>query len=315
MYRKKIDSISDKKINKKFTWEMFYNCNYNCSYCFQEHCNLNVIDINKLKETSLKIKEFIIKNKINNLTLMGGEISILKLKDLLFILNVFRKLDIDIEFFSNFSAKNSYYLNVINFLKNETIVFFFSFHYEKVSEKEFFEKLEDLLKKIPKNRNVEIFISVVLDDYMFERYETLYTYFEVLKKTYGDLINLRITERLFSKDKKTFKSYDFFKFLTKYPEAVMFFDNYQKKVITFKNGESIYEREPKGFKTCGYKCLTAHFRLGPENTLTTVCCYNIIAQDFLKYNIDMGYPEYFVCKQKKCFGAYRKIVLEDKQND
>ena len=286
MYRKKIASISDKKINKKFTWEMFYNCNYNCSYCFQEHCNLNVIDINKLKETSLKIKEFIIKNKINNLTLMGGEISILKLKDLLFILNVFRKLDIDIEFFSNFSAKNSYYLNVINFLKNETIVFFFSFHYEKVSEKEFFEKLEDLLKKIPKNRNVEIFISVVLDDYMFERYETLYTYFEVLKKTYGDLINLRITERLFSKDKKT-----------------------------FKNGESIYEREPKGFKTCGYKCLTAHFRLGPENTLTTVCCYNIIAQDFLKYNIDMGYPEYFVCKQKKCFGAYRKIVLEDKQND
>ena len=66
------------------------------------------------------------------------------------------------------------------------------------------------LKKIPKNRNVEIFISVVLDDYMFERYETLYTYFEVLKKTYGDLINLRITERLFSKDKKTFKSYEIF---------------------------------------------------------------------------------------------------------
>ena len=105
MYSKKIASISDKKINKKFTWEMFYNCNYNCSYCFQEHCNLNVIDINKLKETSLKIKEFIIKNKINNLTLMGGEISILKLKDLLFILNVFRKLNIDIEFFSKLQNK------------------------------------------------------------------------------------------------------------------------------------------------------------------------------------------------------------------
>ena len=308
MYRKKIISISDKKINKKFTWEMFYNCNYNCSYCFQEHYNLKNIDISLLKETSLKIKDFILKNEIKSLTFMGGEISILNLKDLLFVLNPFRKLDINIEFFTNFSADNSYYLNIINFLNNENIIFFLSFHYEKISKNNFFKKIEDFLKKISNKRNIKIFINVVLDNYMFENYDAFYTCFEALKKTYGSLINLRITERLFSKNKKTFKRYNFFKFLSKYPKSIIYFDNYRKKIITFKNGKRVYKREPKNFKTCGYKCLTAHFRLGPENILTTVCCNNIIVQDFLKYN-NINYPNFFICKQKKCFGAYRKLFI------
>jgi len=308
MYRKKIISISDKRINKKFTWEMFYNCNYNCSYCFQEHHNLKNIDISRLKETSLKIKDFILKNEIKSLTFMGGEISILNLKDLLFVLNPFRNLDINIEFFTNFSADNNYYLNIINFLNNKNIVFFLSFHYEKISENIFFKKVEDFLKKISNKCNVKIFINVVLDNYMFENYDAFYAYFEALKKTYGSLINLRITEKLFSKNKKTFKRYNFFKFLSKYPKSIIYFDNYRKKIITFKNGKKVYKREPKNFKTCGYKCLTAHFRLDPENILTTVCCNNIIVQDFLKYN-NINYPNFFICKQKKCFGAYRKLFI------
>ena len=129
-------------------WEMFYNCNYNCSYCYEKQLkdyDLKKININSLKKTAQKIKEFMKYNNICKIGILGGEVFILKKEDFIEILNILNTEELkEIEIVTNLSKPIEYYIDVINIFKNKKIILTCSFHYEQTDIHTFLSKIFNL---------------------------------------------------------------------------------------------------------------------------------------------------------------------------
>ena len=282
-----------KETRRKLVWEMFYNCNNNCSYCFQRERKDNKIpiDVNKLKETSLKIKNFIIKNKIDIISLAGGEVSILKNEDLKQIINNFVDIDnLEICIITNFSRSVEYYSFLIkDFAKK--INFSLSYHEKNINC--FFDKVENFIKCSP---NADVSINYVMEN----RLETkkFFYFFSRLKKKYKTLkLHLIIKmQPLYNKEKSNFYGFDqnkekIFKLLN--DKNISECIGWQSKLeIEYANSrkQKLIERDLlkdgeeyliKG--TTGFECSIVEFVIEPDGGVYPACydkmIFNILKED------------------------------------
>ena len=145
-----------------------YNCNYNCSYCFQRNTrkiveieNVNIIN-KKLLKTALKVVKLFNDEQLsklynNTVQIIGGEPTLYDLNNIVKILLTSKNIK-NIRLFSNMSAPAIVYKKIINICKinNSKLVLSCSFHPEKVSLKEFSDKIkqiyinDDNIKIVPK---------------------------------------------------------------------------------------------------------------------------------------------------------------------
>lgn len=300
-----------KETKRKLVWEMFYNCNGNCSYCFQRERRDNKIpiDVNKLKEASLKIKEFIIKNKIDRISLAGGEISILKNEDLKQIINSFVDIDnLEICIITNFFRSVEYYSNLI---KGFTKKINFSLSYHVKDMKGFFDKVENFIKCSP---NADVSINYVMES----RLETkkFFYFFNKLKKKYEalDLHLIIKMQPLYNKEKSNFYGFDqdkekIFKLLN---------DKNINKYIGWKNKleieytdfrkQNLRERELLKYGkeylikgTTGFECSIVEFMIEPDGGVYPAC-YDKMIFNILKEDIPLFKNGIFInkCNTDRC---------------
>ena len=282
-----------KETRRKLVWEMFYNCNYNCSYCFQRERKDNKIpiDVNKLKETSLKIKNFIIKNKIDIISLAGGEVSILKNEDLKQIINNFVDIDnLEICIITNFSRSVEYYFDLIKDF-NKKISFSLSYHEKDI--KSFFDKVENFIKRSP---NADVSINYVMENCLETK--KFFYFFSLLKKKYEALeLHLIIKmQPLYNEEKSNFFGFDrnkekIFKLLNdkninkyigwKNKLEIEYANSRKQKLIErdlLKDGE---EYLIKG--TTGFECSIVEFMIEPDGGVYPACydkmIFNILKED------------------------------------
>lgn len=145
-----------------------YNCNYNCSYCFQRNTrkiseieNISIIN-KKLLKTAFKVVKLFNDEQFsklynNTIQIIGGEPTLYDLNNVFKILLTSKNIK-NIRIFSNMSAPAIVYKKIINICKanNSKLELSCSFHPEKVSLKEFSDKIKQIyindnnVKIIPK---------------------------------------------------------------------------------------------------------------------------------------------------------------------
>lgn len=140
-------------------WQVFFDCNYNCSYCKQRVMARNYETKKERYERLLKQAPQI-KSLIDNLepeydkvtlSLIGGEISLLSVEE---IKNIFVNLLTDrvskVSIISNLSASADWYTNIFYYLKQRNVALFLiaSFHEEYADISTFFNKAEQINKVI-----------------------------------------------------------------------------------------------------------------------------------------------------------------------
>jgi len=156
--------------------ELFYTCNYNCSYCFQKTDKSDKSEINykhlymflekKFIPEFLKIKQD--QDYFLELNILGGEPS---LKSIKFYKKFFKKIseifknhfkEIKIVFVTNFSKSNQYYKDIFTLCQenNLNLLIVATIHEEFMSLQEGFKKAKELLKLIPKKFfDIQVFKS------------------------------------------------------------------------------------------------------------------------------------------------------------
>jgi len=148
-----------------------YNCNYNCSYCFQRNIrkmaeveNDNVVN-KKLLKTALKVVKLFNDEQFsklynNTIQIIGGEPTLYDLNNIVKILLTSKNIK-NIRLFSNMSASAIIYKKIINICKanNSKLNLSCSFHPEKVSLKEFSDKIKQIYIK---DDNVKIIPKLVV---------------------------------------------------------------------------------------------------------------------------------------------------------
>lgn len=145
-----VNSNSSKKI---FWWSLFYKCNENCPDCVQRELpENNITTFDNLVKIACKVRDYINYYNYDKIYIMGGELSILENSKLIIILRILASTNKKIKIFSNFTADNNYYKNLII---NDNIIFEFSYHSGLFTVDEYCKKLFDFLKYI-KNNNIKI---------------------------------------------------------------------------------------------------------------------------------------------------------------
>lgn len=172
-----------------------FNCNYKCSYCFQNKIRSNIVlenidEINKkLLDASYFIKEKILINEElmngykNTIQIIGGEPTIYSnIEECIKILCEGKYLK-NIRFFSNMSAKIERYLNILEICEKnkKNLDFSCSFHKEFISLNEY-KKIIFYLNKYSKKCKSKIKIIPKLVVTNKETIPYLNEYIETFKK-------------------------------------------------------------------------------------------------------------------------------------
>ena len=141
--------INNYKNEKFIKWIVNDNCNYNCSYCFEKDFHKKDINIDSIIKTAYKVKEFIDKNNLTSIILLGGELFLLDEEVIFEILNILKNKNLNLYIITNFSKENFIYKKVYDFAKENfnKVEYKFSFHDEYITIKDFFNKVEDFLNE------------------------------------------------------------------------------------------------------------------------------------------------------------------------
>lgn len=143
--------IVNKPSNKIFWWALFYNCNKKCNGCVQKELPpINNSSIEYYIKLASKVRDYVKFYNYDKIYIMGGELTILKKFELIAILRILSEANKKIKIFSNFTADNKYYEDLII---NENIRFEFSYHNEIFTIDKYCNKLFSFLKNI-KNPNI-----------------------------------------------------------------------------------------------------------------------------------------------------------------
>lgn len=148
---------------------MFYNCNYNCSYCIEGgHKNeFSKIDVNYLIETAKTINRLAEYNKIPlQIECQGGELTMI---DIFPILDELKSAYIKkISLRSNMSADAEYYIKLLNRYQN--LVLLASLHSSQVDELEFINKINKIYDN---SSNKDIIVRTITNAENVAHYESL----------------------------------------------------------------------------------------------------------------------------------------------
>lgn len=250
-------------------WQSFTACNYNCSFCCQN--KKNSFDFRRVILDASLIKERIIE-KINDqilISVSGGELSILKIEDLIKVLEKLKSEKIKyIYITSNFSNTSEYYNKINDWCKKNNIDFLLeiSFHEKMVSEEIFFCKIKQLEFK-----PIAIQTVVTEENYLFmQELKSRHSEITFEPNIYDDI----------SKIKFDFKSQEKFRYNQR-KENIFFQKKCLQNQISIKENGDIYNNNCKLLK---YGNLHDKFYLPPKN-------------------------KYFICTKKACNNSHLQEII------
>lgn len=150
-----------------FSWHLYDNCNYNCSYCIQHKVFIHETKSERYERLLKQAPQ--IKSLIDNLepeydqvdiTLIGGEITLLSLNEIKNIIsNLITDRIYNISIVSNLSASTEWYIGLADFLSKHNVKLSLtaSYHNEMTKIDTFFNKAEivyNAAKEVNKNNAV-----------------------------------------------------------------------------------------------------------------------------------------------------------------
>lgn len=245
------------------TWVMFTACNANCENCFQKNMrDEGVDDLNhqNLLTKAEKIKDLMILKKLNFIEIYGGEYTLLPNKIILEILEILFKVpNITVKLYSNYTADNNYYINMLNLKidKEQNLTLVLSYHNNIFKIKEYINKIKTLYYFVKSKKNSNILLMTEIVNY-----------------------------KALNKDNISFIK-EFYKQHFEENYLKLFIENYE---MFYKNKKGYYKSEyySNRFETC-YRC---SIRKGGfyvfKNVITIGCSFlkNIVTKDFLNEDIE-----------------------------
>ena len=287
--------IKNYKNERFIKWIVNNNCNYNCSYCFEKDFHKKNIDIYSVTKTAYKINDFVNKNNLTSIILLGGELFLLNKKIIFEILDILKNKKLNLYIITNFSKENSVYKKIYDFAKENfnKVEYKFSFHDEYISIKDFFDKVEDFLRE-SKNAKVKLQFTLTVST---EKYlqEFLNNVKELKLKEYDISEHIEKAYSFKDKERKIISFSD-----TKVKLSKIF--NIDKKEIS---AEELFKFGP--LDNYGAKCYQPFFHL--ENNILYSHCYGrIITKDFLNYNAEKINFN-FICNRHSCL-IYKTSIIQ-----
>lgn len=145
-----------------YQWEMTKYCNYNCSYCYQKETHEKEFpNIENLKNCAIDIADMLKRhktNKLKQLSLIGGEVSVLPLDEI--IKPIISQIDI-LNIVSNGSGNLEKVIKLV-LDSNKKIIIVLSFHEEFTTIEKFISKANILKEKFGNNKNFSINVILVV---------------------------------------------------------------------------------------------------------------------------------------------------------
>jgi len=287
--------IKNYKNERFIKWIVNNNCNYNCSYCFEKDFHKKNIDIYSVTKTAYKINDFVNKNNLTSIILLGGELFLLNKKIIFEILDILKNKKLNLYIITNFSKENSVYKKVYDFAKENfnKVEYKFSFHDEYISIENFFNKVENFLSE---NKGAKVKLQFTLT-VSTEKYlqEFLNNVKELKSKEYDISEHIEKAYSFKDKERKIISFSD-----TKVKLSKIF--NVDKKEIS---AEELFKFGP--LDNYGAKCYQPFFHL--ENNILYSHCYGrIITKDFLNYNAEKINFN-FICNRHSCL-IYKTSIIQ-----
>lgn len=290
--------INNYKNERFIKWIVNDNCNYNCSYCFEKDFHKKDINIDSIIKTAYKVKEFIDKNNLTSIILLGGELFLLDEEVIFKILNILKNKKLNLYIITNFFKENSVYKKIYNFAKENfnKVEYKFSFHDEYITIKDFFNKVEDFLNE-NKSAKVKLQFTLLIrtEKYLQDFLNNINTL-----KSKGYDVSEHIEKAYFFVDDR--KEISFSNTKTKLPKT---FDINRKKILA----EELFKNGP--LDNYGANCYQPFFHL--ENNILYSHCYGrVITNDFLNYESEM-INNNFVCNRHSCLIYKTSIITLQKK--
>lgn len=290
--------INNYKNERFIKWIVNDNCNYNCGYCFEKDFHKKDINIDSIIKTAYKVKEFIDKNNLTSIILLGGELFLLDEEIIFKILNILKNKKLNLYIITNFSKENSFYKKVYDFAKENfnKVEYKFSFHDEYITIKDFFNKVEDFLNE-SKSAKVKLQFTLLIrtEKYLQDFLNNVNT----LKLKRYDVSEHIEKAYFFENDRKEIS---FSNTKTKIPKA---FDVNRKKILA----EELFKNGP--LDNFGANCYQPFFHL--ENNILYSHCYGrVITNNFLNY-IPEIIDNNFICNRHSCLIYKTSIITLQKK--
>lgn len=301
---------------KVLTWQLFSNCNYNCSYCFEHKSDMLKYNLEELKAFSKKLYEFHKFYNLEWLDIFGGEVTLLKSKDLVSLLEPFKEeKNLQINITTNFSRENEYFKEIIDSMSNiKNIWFTTSCHLEHVKLEEFFNKVVNLLDMYSYAKNLRVRINKVVNKNNEEIAYRMFRIVKALKKKYK-ILSIEFAEEFsWNKEGTITELYDSSSACEKYPEMISNFTQRHEYKFIFKDGTEkigynldILKEYPKYFNTKGCICTYKNLLL-LNNILKRECNGQTYTEDFLNCDISkLNLQEPAICPNDFCIEVFKKI--------
>lgn len=302
-------------INRRIlSWEMFSDCNYNCSKCFQNSYRnksiINFKEIDKLIYNSKKVYDLYKINNFRRIEIIGGEITLLSSENLIKILSIFEnEKNLIINLYSNFSREENYFFPIIDkFCNLKRLELTLSFHEEKISLNEYVKKLNKLLEYTKNKQNVKVIMQFTVNANNIKLLNQLYKIYNVYKQLYN--ISMSIHEELIMNNKhEIISSFNIYneKNIKLNEELLSFFNRNKKYEICYKNNsikKSLLPRDSISFNGC--KCFTDAYTINFFGNLTDICCNHIYIKNFYEKE-PIVLPENSICSSNFCCCSFFKV--------
>lgn len=312
--------IRYKKPAAIFSWQLFYNCNYNCKYCFEKKLDKFNFSIDELLKTSENVYKYYKKYGFELLSIIGGEATLLEIDDFLSLFSHFiYETNLNFEIITNFYRPISYFEKICAFFSNlKRVTIKVSYHEEYNSIRKFFKKFEELIKMSLKYNNVVPKIEFVITEETKEKdIEEVYLLFTFLKNKYKNKnkhIELHLAEEFrYDKGWNLVYLYDSSKLAKKHPEYIKHLTQRRKYIVkkedvTFEGYSSDFlKSESKILHTKGCKCTQNEMFL-EDNKLKNFCDRNIITDDFMNCDVEKLKINFTnICKNDICTETFVSV--------
>jgi MoaA/NifB/PqqE/SkfB family radical SAM enzyme len=290
--------INNYKNERFIKWIVNNNCNYNCSYCFEKDFHKKDINIDSIIKTAYKVKEFIDKNNLTSIILLGGELFLLDEEVIFKILNILKNKKLNLYIITNFSKENFIYKKVYDFAKENfnKVEYKFSFHDEYITIKDFFNKVEDFLNE---NKSAKVKLQFTLLNRTEKYLQDFLNNVNTLKSKGYDVSEHIEKAYFFENDRKEIS------FSNTKTKLLKTFDINRKKILA----EELFKNGP--LDNYGANCYQPFFHL--ENNILYSHCYGrVITNDFLNYESEM-INNNFVCNRHSCLIYKTSIITLQKK--
>lgn len=314
-------SIKKGRVEKSLKWYMTFKCNYNCDFCFQKRAreiyNLP-FDKEDYRKCSEKLVDFCKKTGRKKIFLMGGEVSILPIDDLIYSIKpILDSKEIKVIFVTNFSASNDYFLKLFKSSQNRKFFLRTSFYEEKIIFREFCEKMYNLYVMVKKENLLDKVGLGVKEVFPISDYKQKIKY-EKRKK---------ILEQIIPEIKYT--RFVTFEPVANYNDFIIKDFNEEDvpemtKVLDFINEDGTEVRKEQMLEIYNLlvsnkehkrKCKVSLYWLYGTTILSTNCSKRVLSKDFLHEEINDDFLKKAEIKEQACASSFGCNLMFEKVFD